>query len=285
MISDFDRTLEALLEREFGSPLPFDLSWAIPDKNFSPISTNINTLNCYLYDITEDRDLRRVDPQITRNLDGTVVKKPSAARIKLSYCITAWSPAALTPAIFPMLDEHSLLSDVLTALMKYPTIPEEILVGTLAGQKPPLPTTVVLSNGGTINSEFWTSLGGQLRPSLNYSATLSLDYLAAITGPMVTSRVSRYRPQSLHGVVDELIQIGGSITDDSPTANPIHDAWVLIEELKRTESTDKEGRFRFSNLHRQAYTLRVRASGYHEAIRNIQVPEPFGDYNVQLTPI
>jgi hypothetical protein len=285
MISDFDRTLEALLEKEFGSPLPFDLSWAIPDKNFSPVSTNINTLNCYLYDISENRELRRVDPQIKRNLDGTVAIKPSAARIKLSYCITAWSPASLTPGIFPMLDEHSLLSDVLAVLLKYPVIPEDILVGSLAGQKPPLPTTVIFSDGGRNHNEFWTSLGGQLRPALDYAATISLDYLNALTGPMVTHRASRYGQIPPNGTADEVIQIGGHVTDDSPAATPIPDAWVRIEEMKRTETTDKDGRFRFGNLRRQTYTLRVRAAGFHEATRSIQVPQPFGDYNVQLTPL
>jgi hypothetical protein len=108
MISDFDRTLEQLLEREFGTPLPFDMSFAMPDKDFAPMSSDKNTLNCYLYDISEDRELRSVEPSVRRNSEGIVETSPAPARIKLSYCITAWSPAQTTPGIAPELDEHIL---------------------------------------------------------------------------------------------------------------------------------------------------------------------------------
>ena len=62
MISDLDRTLEQLLRKEFGAPLPFDLSYAIPDKSFTPVSNSRSTLDCYLYDIRENTELRGLDP-------------------------------------------------------------------------------------------------------------------------------------------------------------------------------------------------------------------------------
>ncbi len=110
VISDLDRTLEQLFLLEFGNPLTFDLSFALPDKNFKPLSQTRSTLNCYLYEINEDRELRNIEPILRRNADGTIDRLPAPTRVKLSYCITAWSPAQATPAGGPELDEHTLLS-------------------------------------------------------------------------------------------------------------------------------------------------------------------------------
>ncbi len=284
MISDFDRTLEQLLEQEFGTPLPFDLSFAMPDKDFAPISSDKNTLNCYLYDIGEDRELRSVEPIVRHNSDGTVETSPAPARIKLSYCITAWSPAQTTPSIAPELDEHRLLSQALAVLLKNAVLPADLLVGLLAGQEPPLPTSVVMPSDMKSTSEFWNAIGGQLRPSLDYSVTISLAYLSALVGPMVTTKVTTYEPDPQLNRADEWIQIGGYVLDNATSPNPIANAWVLLTETGQTEITDEAGRFTFSRLRRGIYTLRVRATGFQEGSRPIQVPAPSGEYNVQLIP-
>lgn len=285
MISDLDRTLEKLFKKDFGTPLPFDLSFAIPDKQFTPVSSDKNTVNCYLYDISENRELRSVETLIECNIDGTVETKRPPARIKLAYCITAWSPVQVTPGLAPAMDEHKLLSEVLAVLLKYPTLPPDVLVGSLVGQEPPLPTTVVMPNGIKSISEFWNAIGGQLRPSLDYSVTISLDYQPTLTGPMVTTKISTYEQVPQSGAAEEWIQIGGYVTDDASSPNPIANAWVLLEETGRMEVTDEKGRFTFSHLRRGAYRLRVRAVGFQEASWPIQVPEPSGEYNVQLIPI
>jgi len=284
MISDFDRTLENLFKRELGSSLPFDLSFAMPKKDFAPISTDKNTLNCYLYDISEDRELRSVEPLLQRQPDGTVETTPAPARIKLSYCITAWSPAQTTPAIAPELDEHRLLSQVLVVLLKYPMLPADVLVGMLAGQAPPLPTTVVMPSDKKSASEFWNAIGGQLRPSLDYSVTLSFAYQPAITGPMVTTGITAYRPDLHASQVDEWIQIGGYVTDNAASPHPVANAWVLLTETGQAEITDPEGRFTFNRLKQGTYTLRVRAINFQEGNRPIQVPSPTGEYSVKLIP-
>ena len=284
MISDFDRTLEQLLEREFGAPLPFDLSFAKPDKDFSPVTSDRHTLNCYLYDISEDRDLRSAVPLIRRNSDGTVEKEPAPARIKLSYCITAWSPAQATPAISPELDEHRLLSQVLAVLLKHAVLPDDVLVGALAGQEPPLPTSAITAGDLKSTSEFWNAIGGQLRPSLDYRVTISLAYLPAVTGMMVTTRTTTYEPGMQSDGGEEQIQIGGYILDNAPSPSPVANAWVLLTETRQTAITDEAGRFSFSRLRRGNYTLRVRAIGFEEGSRPIQVPAISGEYNVQLVP-
>jgi Pvc16 N-terminal domain/Carboxypeptidase regulatory-like domain len=299
MISDFDRTLEKLLEQESGTPLPFDLSFAMPKKDFIVKSTNKNTLNCYLYDISEDRELRSVEPLLKRQPDGTVETTPAPARIKLSYCITAWSPVQTTQTIEPELDEHRLLSQVLVALLKYPVLPPNVLVGELAKQEPPISTFVAMPNDKKSTSEFWNAIGGQLRPSLDYTVTISLDYQSPIKeGRMVTTLRPRYgvgadigtADEHIQGTADERIQIGGFITDNTPASKPIDQAWVVLTEsgqppeTSQIQITDKEGHFTFSRLKQGTYNLGVRADSYGEGNRVIEVPSPTGEYNVRLQP-
>jgi len=284
MIDDLDLSIQALLTMEFGGTLPFDLSFAIPDKTFAPVSGSKTTLNCYLYDIREDRDLRRVDPILARQSDGTVQKQYPPARVRLAYCITAWSPVALTPAIAPAQDEHKLLSDVLRVLLKYPTLPASALVGTLAGQLPPLPTTVILPDTDKIVSDFWTAVGGQLRPSLDYRVTLSLAYVDLVSGPMVTMQSSSFVQSDLGGPADEWIQIGGQVLDNASTPNPIPNAWVRADATGQTAISDALGRFVFVGLKRGSQTIRARAVGFKDGIRTINIPEPAGDYNIVVSP-
>jgi hypothetical protein len=63
-------------------------------------------------------------------------------------------------------------------------------------------------------------------------------------------------------------------------------AWVRLEETGgtplQTTTTDVNGRFKFGQLSEGNYILRVRALGFAEATRNIQVPSPTGEYDVQL---
>ncbi len=280
MISDLDRTLEQLFKSEFGAALPFDLSFSIPDKNFTTVSNTRNTLDCYLYDIREDRERRSVEPLHRRNADGTSEKMRPPARIKLTYCITSWSPAQVTPGTMPVLDEHSLLSDVLRVLLKHPTLPPEVLSGTLLGQEPLLPTTVVLPDGPKSATDLWNAIGGQLRPSLDYSVTISLDYMPRITGDTVTSARVGYENR------EELFAIGGVVYDSRVPGRGVASAWTRVAETGATYVTDEDGLFRVGRIARGNYTLIVRAVGFHEGNKAVQVPQPDGAlYDVTLVPL
>jgi hypothetical protein len=277
VISDLDKTLKQLFQSEFGTTLPFDLSFAIPDKNFTPMSQKQTTLDCYLYEINEDRELRSVAPMLQRNIDGTIDKELPPARIKLSYCITAWSPAQPTPDGEPQLDEHTLLSQVLEVLLKYPVLPAGILQGTLDGQDPLPCTTVVLPDTSKSTSDFWSAIGGQLRPSIDYKVTVSLTYQTPSKGPMVTTMVTSF------GSEGPFYTIGGTVRDSRTPPNALASAWVRVNETGQTYVTDDAGQFLISQIAAGNYTLAVRAVGFKEGGRSIQVPQPDGLYDVSLT--
>lgn len=284
MISDVDKTIKKLLELEFKPALPFDVSFAIPDKDFVAVSNTRNTLNCYLYDISENRELRTNETQLTRKMDGTYERIPPPARVKLSYCITAWSPANVTPAVEPALDEHQLLSEVLMALLKYPKLPSSVLVGKLVNQEPPLPTTVILPNGIQNPGDFWNAIGGQLRPSLEYTITIALDYQEKETGPVVTAKIPEYKDKKDSSPGEFFIEIGGYVTDNAASPKPVAGAWVLVEETGKAVKTNQNGQYKISNFSKGEYTVSVKATGYNDITVKFQVPESDGDYNIKLIP-
>jgi len=174
MFRDLDETIEQLFitRAPAGSELSgANISFDLPDADWRA-GLDTLTVNCYLYDIRENRDLRTVEPPIQRSADGTrAVRRRAPVRVDSAYCITAWSPATDES----VLEEHRLLGQVLRVLLLHPTIPADVLQGSLADQVPPYPTVIAAPDGVKNQPEFWGALDQQLKPSLNYVLTLAVS--------------------------------------------------------------------------------------------------------------
>jgi len=174
MIRDLDATISALLKSGAlsGSSLSSAaISFDLPDATWRGTLTTL-TVNCYLYDVRENLDMRTYEAIVSLSGDRRqAVRGPPPIRIDCSYCITTWSTATTDG----VLDEHDLLSQVLVVLLKNPTIGAAALQGALVGQIPPYPT-VIASQDGIVkhHPQFWTALDQKLKPSLNYVVTLAL---------------------------------------------------------------------------------------------------------------
>jgi len=290
MIDDLDRTLVKLLQLELGPALPFDISFAIPDKTFAPVSNQRNTLNCYLYDVREHRELRDAAPHYTFRPGGTYSAERAPFRVKASYCITAWSPGLVTPGIDPHLDEHNLLATVLRALLRHAELPSSVLVGVLVGQQPPLPTMIAQPESSRNSGDFWNAIGGQLRPSLEYSITVSLAYEPTVVGHVVTStrtRVGEREPDArrLAGPPDGRFAVGGSVWSSTAGNPAIPNAWVRVDQTGEVSVSDPAGRFVLDLLTAGAYTAKVRATGFKEGSLSMLVPNTAGSYDITLDPL
>jgi hypothetical protein len=287
MIQDVDRSVEALLKLELGNPLPFDLSFAMPDDLFGPVSNARPTLNCYLYDIREHRDLRSTEIRLQRNVDGTYSEEPAPARVRVSYCITAWSPAQANAGISPVADEHQLLGRVLRALLRHPVLPAPVLIGTLVGQQPSPCTTIILPDPIKSASDFWTAVHGKLRPSLDYSVTIAMSYRDVFAGPLVTglqaTAVSGL--ELAFGDGDELFIAGGVVHTNAVPPLPVDAAWVRVTETGGTYVTNAQGQFVIDRLARGTYTLTARAVGYQEGNTTLRVPNETRPATIELVPL
>lgn len=173
MIQDLDMTLKKMIENAAvtGSELAAaEISFELPDSTWRT-NLSVLTLNVYLYSVAENTELRKPEPMIVRNTDGSRVKRiRPPIRIDCGYCITAWSTAT-TDAV---LEEHRLLGQALEVLMRNRTIPSGALQGSLSTQLPPYPTVIASAVGPKTDPDFWGALDQQLKPSLNYVVTLGL---------------------------------------------------------------------------------------------------------------
>lgn len=275
MIKDLDLSLKTLLleEAEPGSELASaNISFSVPDEKWQGSGSGID-LNVYLYDIRENRNLRTNERQYERNPDGSTTQKKSPPRIDCAYLITAWNKATGTSEE-KELQEHRLLSQVLYVLMRNPTIASE----------PPLPLVVSQQDGLPNPVEFWSALGSPLKPSISCVVTLSLDLKKWITGPMVITKITEYEQLGKPGTRDEVIQIGGRITNTADPPVGIGGAEVTILELQKKTTTDSNGYYTFANLPRGRFTFEALASGYQNEQVTLDIPAPSEqNYDIQLS--
>ena len=133
MIQDLDETISALLRRDLPTALAqqVQISFATPDDQFPPQSVTLPAIDLFLYDVRENLELRSNDVSIERRGDGTATRTRAPVRVDFSYLITAW-PSESVPDQAE--DEHRLLGEVMRVLLRYRTIPEEVLQGELQEQ-------------------------------------------------------------------------------------------------------------------------------------------------------
>jgi hypothetical protein len=266
MISHIDKTLEELLRAEI--PLPeadYDISFDIPTKEWTGrLSGTKSTLNIYLYDVSENRELRENEWRIEHNYDGTVTKKRPPVRIDLFYMLTAWSPAQSEA----VLDEHHLLSKVLSVLFKYPDIPRDHYQGDLAKIELEYPILLAIDYPKIFKEQgagqLWTAIDQYWKPFVPLIVTIPLDLQDHIRGRMVISKIIQYeRPIS-----ESTIQIAGIVTNDKPDRNPVIGANVELRDSGDNAidsmTTEKDGRFTFKNLSTGKYVLKISLKGFKD---------------------
>ncbi|MHC5258244.1 Pvc16 family protein [Streptomyces sp. UC4497] len=184
-----DRSLERLLVERV--PLPADaVTFDAPTRDWADARAH-DTVNLFLYDIRENHDLRTrlwTDMAVP---NGGTVRRPPPARVDLCYLVTAWS-AASPPDV---LDEHRLLGAVLRTLLRFRTLPPDVLQGELAEQRPLPPLLVAQPNGPQEPAEIWSALTNLPHAFLHLVVTIAVPPSAypdtSRPTPPVSARVLR----------------------------------------------------------------------------------------------
>lgn len=268
MFSDLDETIRQILVKEGRlDPAEIDISFEIPNREWSAGIAK-PTINCYLFDIRENRELRQGGVQTERSANGATRRRPPL-RLDLTYLITAWTRAVE--------DEHRLLWHALRTLMRFAALPPAILQGELRGHELPIHTR--LAQEGVLKSpgEFWTALENQLKPSLSYVATLAVDHDAVPAGPPVLTFTTSLRSLELEGAGEADTRLGGVLRD--PAGAPLAGVTVRVEGHGAPTTTGPDGRFTLRVPRPGPYTLEARL-GETIARREVTVPAP--DYSLTL---
>jgi len=186
MIQDLDRSLERLLRDRV--PLRTEaIRFDAPNDDFrTRITAQGPTISLYLYDLRENHDLRSPDWSLDRQPDGKTVKRRPTVRMDLSYVITTWYVTSdSTDPRTNILQEHTLLSQILRTLLCYPTLPPELLQGELIGQEPPLPTLVAQPESMRNSSDFWGAMRQSPRPSIHLVVTIAMEPTTFLDIPVI----------------------------------------------------------------------------------------------------
>jgi Pvc16 N-terminal domain/Carboxypeptidase regulatory-like domain len=264
-------------------------------------STRLNALNVYLIEVRENRRLRSNERE--RGVTGGVsYSNPAPARLDCHYLISAWSPTEdITVQVEPTLDEHQLLYDAAALLIRaaelnpsriYP--PGSAALGAWGRfGDVSLPIVVGPPEGFPKLAEFWGTMGSKQpwKPALHLVVTLPIELLRETAGPMVTTRITEYRPSGATGTPDVWIQIAGSVIDartDPHAEAPVAGAWVQLEttggQVLQRARTNELGRFTFVNVRPGSYSLTARAAGLGDLNppRPIDVPSSSGEYDLRF---
>jgi hypothetical protein len=168
MINEVDEALRTLVRTEVVNGADVDVLFDAPTRDWAA-RRNTPTVDLYLYDIREDLRRRQTGMLDRRDEKGIVVERREVPRFfKLAYLITAWTQRPE--------DEHRLLSAVLATFMRHDTVPESALTPLLRELE--LPIQVMIAYPPPENrqvSDVWSSLGGDLKPSIDLVATIALQ--------------------------------------------------------------------------------------------------------------
>ncbi len=273
MFADLDETIRQLLIK--GIPLDLsevDVSFEAPDREWSGRLSR-PTINCFLYDVRENLDLRATDfEQMRNNGRGQVTTRRVPARVDATYQITIWARAPE--------DEHQLLWRTLVVLFRNPILPEDMLQGTLKNQLFPTPTKVIQPNQARANpAELWQSIDNRIRPALTYTVTVPLDSDISFTDAIVFTRRARIFGDDPHTPVAEGFQISGRVYSGKNKDKAVPDALVTLKESGASLKTDADGRFAFRALAGKSHLSVVTPDG-KEVSHEIEVPS--AEYDLQV---
>lgn len=286
MVSDLDDTLAAMLAAEMaripGCPIVRrdQISFLSPaaaaeQKQTSP------SVNLYLHDLRENLQLREESFRVTRPPGDTTAQiQRSPVKLDLTYRVTAHagSDSAM---------EHRLISDLLTALLRYRVIPEEYRQGVLNGGDAPLLSVAQPEHAATSDpAQLWRAIGGPLKPSVSLVVTVAFNPFETRWTRVVREAVVGIGP----GLVPQKplqetsvrVSCAGVVTAQADET-PLPGVTVRLEGLERTAITDDKGFFYFLDLVPGKHAVTVGHEGYEPARAEFVAP-PAGKSD-QLQPL
>ena len=184
MLADISQTLRDLIySRAKLESSDVDISFEAPTKEWVNSRTK-PAISFFLHDLEENTDLRRTAMELmpVRSVGGNSVgvRRAPPRRFNLHYMVSAISTVVE--------DEHHLLWRVMSALLKNPTLPEDVVPESVKRLEVDLLGRVSQPDDGPRPIDLWNSLETAPRPALLYVLTVPVDLEAEFTAPLVLTR-------------------------------------------------------------------------------------------------
>ena len=163
MIHLVDDALAGFLRGEVPLRDEIDVSFATPDRSWGSSITR-PTVNLFLWEVVGDPSRTTLGIE-ERVVGDRVERRSSPPYVDLRYVVTCWATEHR--------DEHQLLGAVLRAVIANSSLSQRYLAEELRTKDP-----VGLVLGSMANrkpGEYWSSLDGQLKPSLELTVAIQVD--------------------------------------------------------------------------------------------------------------
>jgi len=156
-----DESLEAFLRAAVPlDPTDVAVAFDAPDKTWAATVTQ-PTINLFLWDIHRSTDKARSGMEtVTHN--GRTARRFPPPVVDLCYVLTCWTAHHR--------DEHQLLGEVMRAVLSTRQLTPPYLKSPL-DELEPLPSLTL----GGVQTEFWKSIDGVLKPGLELRVSLVVD--------------------------------------------------------------------------------------------------------------
>jgi hypothetical protein len=176
MLHLLDDAIETYLRAEV--PLSggdVDIVFQRPDKEWGAAVTR-PTVNIFLWDVRRNSGTQEAGIETVEE-NGKLVRRQPQPRVDCRYMVTAWAG--------DVRDEHQLLGAVLGAFLRHSEMLPVHLTGPLATVRP-YPSIQVPRFDGSDTADFWTAVGGELRPAIDVIISATFDAAAlSEAGPPV----------------------------------------------------------------------------------------------------
>ena len=173
MLHALDATLKSLLDKELPKGiLSEDTKVFVSfDTPYQGAIKQKPAINCFLYDVRENLELRLGTWRVERQSNGKAVKKPPPARVDCSYLITVWLQND------DIETEHQLLGEVMKVLLRYRRLPENFVDSDLEEQEVPLRVLSLRPSNLQSFGEFWQAMGGRdgTKPKVVLHCTVTIS--------------------------------------------------------------------------------------------------------------
>lgn len=270
MIGLLSQSLKGFIEAAPGLPADLEVSLQRPSDAFRPDKT---ALNLFLFDLREHAELRDNQPQATRGADGTLATRQPPLRLACSYLVTAWAESSTTADDAALL-EQNLLGDLLALLAATPVLPTAHLQGALSAQPWPLPLDIGRAEALRQPAEFWSALGGKLRPAVVLTATLAIERAAAaLRAPAVATHTLAIAGLGPGAASQSGHRIGGTVRSASGGA-PLAGVALTLPALGVGSFSDADGRWTLALAGAGRHRLQASKAGF--ASRTVEVDVPGG---------
>ncbi len=277
MIPDVDNILRTILEREMQLRKgEVEITFDQPRREWSA-RLNKPTINLYMFDVRENLELRGSEqPVVTNNPDGTYSVQHNPLRIDLLYLLTGWAREVQ--------DEHRLLSEALTALLRYPFFPEDLLPESLKGQPTPVRLEVAHHNILEKITDLWTTLDNELHPGVRLMVTISLAPFRPETVKPVATTELRYlqepSPEAASGKPapsKKYFTVKGRVLSQKFSTSVLK---LVVAETGKSIELRPDGQFKIGRLQPGEYHIDVLANERVLKHQKFQVPSPVLEINL-----